>query len=392
MNWLAGLILFSGISLVFYIALCHLFKLSPVAYRSVIHSMVDGVLVLDRRGCVVEANPAAAQMLGQPARELTGKHLDELHPALHASLPHTEDCAVELSLGHDDASRTYQVSASELTGWRGRSRGRVLVFHDITERKELEEARAGITQAMVHDLRDPISNSIFALEMLGGDLLANDSPDSEMLLELAHACTVKTLHLIDEILLVGRLESGEVPVKWERVSLSKIVHSVLEDHALLAHDKQLHIQCDMPDTLPSVWADPGLVERVFQNLIDNSMKFTPVGGSIRVTAATGAPPNDQRLFISITDTGPGIPLNIQEELFDKYVTGGVRGSGSGLGLAFCKLALEAHGERIWVESVPGEGATFVFTLATTPTAADACPIPVAAREPVWSLSKPNQLA
>jgi signal transduction histidine kinase len=113
--------------------------------------------------------------------------------------------------------------------------------------------------------------------------------------------------------------------------------------------------------LPLAWADEGLVERVLQNLIGNAIKFTPSDGKVSVTVQEDEvkPP---RLFVTVCDTGQGIPLEIKERLFQKFVTGAQKGRGSGLGLAFCKMVIEAHGEHIWVEETSENGTTLAFTL------------------------------
>ena len=132
----------------------------------------------------------------------------------------------------------------------------------------------------------------------------------------------------------------------------------------IAREKNLQLDSDLPSGLPLVQADVALMQRVLQNLVGNAVKFTPEGGCVQVAATVPAeftePPT---VSISIRDNGPGIPLEIQSQLFQKFVTGGQQEHGSGLGLAFCKLAIEAHGQRIWVESTAGEGTTFTFTLA-----------------------------
>jgi two-component system, NtrC family, sensor histidine kinase KinB len=103
---------------------------------------------------------------------------------------------------------------------------------------------------------------------------------------------------------------------------------------------------------------------VLENLIGNALKFTPEGGCVRVAARLAQePPDAATVLISISDTGPGVPLEIQSQLFQKFVTGGQPEHGSGLGLAFCKLAVEAHRQHIWVDSSTGKGTTFTFSLA-----------------------------
>jgi signal transduction histidine kinase len=120
----------------------------------------------------------------------------------------------------------------------------------------------------------------------------------------------------------------------------------------------------VPLILPPAWADTGLIARVLQNLVGNAIKFTPPNGVIRVSARTEEKQRGSVILVAVRDTGPGIPPEIAGRLFQKFVTGRQTGRGSGLGLAFCKLTVEAHGGRIWVESTPGNGATFTFSLAT----------------------------
>lgn len=109
-----------------------------------------------------------------------------------------------------------------------------------------------------------------------------------------------------------------------------------------------------------------MLKRVLQNLVSNAIKFTPAGGVVRVTARAD-PSEEPRLLVSVSDTGPGVPAEIQDRLFQKFVTGRQLGHGSGLGLAFCKMVIEAHGERIWLDNTYENGAMFTFTLPLPPT-------------------------
>jgi signal transduction histidine kinase len=170
--------------------------------------------------------------------------------------------------------------------------------------------------------------------------------------------------LVNSILDVSRLESGRMPIKYVQIRLSDLVAETLQAQGPLAADKGLRLERDVPPTLPPAWADADLIGRVLQNLVGNAIKFTPPGGVIRVTAKVGQSDPLPVLLVSVSDTGPGIPSEIRGQLFQKFVTGRQEGRGSGLGLAFCKLAVEAHGEHIAVESALGQGTTFTFSLAT----------------------------
>jgi signal transduction histidine kinase len=130
----------------------------------------------------------------------------------------------------------------------------------------------------------------------------------------------------------------------------------------MARDRRLTLSSDVAESHPPVWADPRLVSRILHNLVGNSIKFTPEGGVIRVSALADSP---SALRVAVSDDGPGIPAELRERLFQKFSTGDVKGRGTGLGLAFCRLAVEAHGGRIWVDTEPGRGSTFNFTLPRT---------------------------
>jgi NtrC-family two-component system sensor histidine kinase KinB len=146
--------------------------------------------------------------------------------------------------------------------------------------------------------------------------------------------------------------------------LPVLIEDALQVQQVLAEDKRIALENHVPDDLPPVRADEGLIRRVLQNLIGNAIKFTPPGGRVVLAADLTTMASAQPIvLISVHDDGPGIPLEIQSQLFQKFVTGPQRGRGSGLGLAFCKLVVEAHGQQIWVDSLPGQGTVFTFTLA-----------------------------
>jgi signal transduction histidine kinase len=169
----------------------------------------------------------------------------------------------------------------------------------------------------------------------------------------------RTLKLVDQIMEVNSLESGKVPIDLAVFPLAPMASDFLPSLFSLAAEKEIQLNNDIPIDLPAVIADPELIARVFQNLVGNALKFTPVGGLIRVTATR----QGDRIIVYITDTGPGIASEVRDRLFEKFAVGPNRGRGSGLGLAFCKMVIEAQGQEIWVESSSNAGTTFAFSLA-----------------------------
>jgi signal transduction histidine kinase len=145
-------------------------------------------------------------------------------------------------------------------------------------------------------------------------------------------------------------------------ALADVAEDVVELAQPLSEQKQIQLLNGVDPALPPVWADRGLIGRVLQNLVGNALKFTPDEGNVRISARL-ADQGKEKVLVSISDSGPGVPEDIRSQLFQKFVTGQQEGHGSGLGLAFCRMVLEAHGERIWVESEAGQGSTFTFTLS-----------------------------
>jgi signal transduction histidine kinase len=170
------------------------------------------------------------------------------------------------------------------------------------------------------------------------------------------------LELVNSILDVSRLESGRMPLNRAKVEMDHLIAEMLRAQSPLAVSKGLSLESDAPPTLPPAWVDAELIGRVLQNLVGNAIKFTPSGGVIRLGVKSDASSGHAMLLVSVCDNGPGIPDEIKGRLFQRFVSGRQQEHGSGLGLAFCKVAVEAHGGRIWVESAPGQGTTFTFSL------------------------------
>jgi signal transduction histidine kinase len=188
-------------------------------------------------------------------------------------------------------------------------------------------------------------------------LLEGGDPEQVEMVLLAKKGSLKLLEMVNALLDVSRLEGGAMPLERVPVSVHELVSEVLEMEQPLALPGNLHLLNEVPPDLPEAVVDRSIVSRVLQNLVGNAIKFTPAGGHIRVRAEV----SPGELQIAVADDGKGLPDDVRTRLFEKVATGRQEGTGTGLGLRFCRLAVEAHGGRIWVESSPA-GATFKFTL------------------------------
>jgi signal transduction histidine kinase len=226
---------------------------------------------------------------------------------------------------------------------------------DVTEAHRLEQLRQDLTHTMVHDLRAPLTGVQAGIDVaMQADVSASLRREG---LEVALRSVRKLLFLIDAILDVSRLESGHFPLEMTLADLSRIVAEVIASFQALAAAGRVSLHLDAAD-LPAVRFDEVLVRRVVENLVGNAIKFTPGGGGVRVRLQRG----EGVVRVSVSDDGPGIEPDLGARLFEKFVTGRRPGRGSGLGLAFCRLAVEAHGGTIGLDPAFGRGATFHFTL------------------------------
>jgi signal transduction histidine kinase len=243
--------------------------------------------------------------------------------------------------------------------------GRLVVFNDRTDERTLNRVREDLVHTMVHDLRNPLTNIFGSLEFLGDEVGPSLSPDYQQVLEIARTNAMHMVDLVGAILELNRLESGQVPLDQKPIYLPTLIGNVVRTQTPLAKNKNIVLNFEVAADLPLAWADSNLFERVLQNLLDNAIRFTPPGGRVQVRAAIESSKNDW-LLIAVQDTGPGIPDEVRDRIFQKFTTARHRESGTGLGLAFCKMVVEAHGGRIWTENNPNQGSSFYFTLPPLP--------------------------
>lgn len=346
---------------------------SEEATRMLLESAPVGIVIVNDEGCIDMVNTKALELFGYTSVDLIGQSIGILVPDVYKDI-HTQQCMKFRSDPHvrpmgtgmnltakriDGSSFPVEISLGFIRTKKGLVTMSFIV--DITERQQIEAQREHLMRMMVHDLRSPLSSTLTSLEYLKaitGDVLEGDHVK---LLDIATNSADKMLKLVNAILDVNRLKSGAMPLVRNVVDLIDLVREVVDEMDVLAGEKDIKISVDIPSNLPPIDVDPGLIARVIQNLVNNAIKFTPEEGFIHLKAWQ-LQDDPEKLVMSVRDSGPGIPLEIRDRLFQEFVTGMQAGRGSGLGLAFCKLAVGAHAERIWVESEIDAGTAFFFTL------------------------------
>jgi len=236
-----------------------------------------------------------------------------------------------------------------------------IVASELHEAEETNRLLRDLSAMVTHDLKGPLTAVTGFLDLLAAEELPGEQAEY---VEVARASSKWLSVLIAGILDVAKMESSGVQPNLEPVALAEEIPQALELIAYQIQEKRIALETALPDDLPAVPADREMVRRIVVNLVGNSVKFAPEQSTITVSAR--AAEKGDHLVVSVQDQGPGISEEHQARIFDKFVQVGKGRSAEkvsvGLGLAFCKMAVEAHGGRIWVESEPGQGARFSFSL------------------------------
>ena len=241
-------------------------------------------------------------------------------------------------------------------------------LYDETVRQAVELERANKLQAdftamIAHDLRSPLMNIMGVAEVMVAGMFGSVSREQTKWLGRIQSNSQSLVDLVSDFLDVSKLESGYIDLSRETLNLSGLIQKNLDSYRVLALDKKISIRGSVDPSLPVIHADPRRLDQVLSNLISNAIKFTREDGEVEVGATLM---DAARVKVWVGDNGVGIAANEIGRLFEKYRQGGnVKHSshrGTGLGLVICKMIVEAHGGRIWVESVEGKGTTFFFSL------------------------------
>lgn len=226
--------------------------------------------------------------------------------------------------------------------------------------KEVDRIRADLINMMIHDLRSPLTGVMTSIDMMFRGITGEISVVQRDILSIAYTSAQNMLNMVNLLLDISRLESRLMPLHRKIVHLPTLLERVLFYMGVIAQSKQIVIEQQFDPEACFIFADEDLLLRVLQNLLDNALKFSPNGSSIQLRSKSIA---HDMVCLVVRDEGIGIQPGDQQRIFDKFIqVGHRRATGSGLGLTFCKLVLEAHGGQIWVESEPDAGSSFFLAL------------------------------
>jgi len=258
-------------------------------------------------------------------------------------------------------------------------------FSQMADRlKEIDEMKNNFISHVSHELRTPLTSINEASDLLLDRVAGDITSRQEHLLQIIKQCTQRLIKMVNNLLDLSKMEAGMMNYEFVRASINQIIRHSLEEINLLATRKNIRLEVQIEDNLPPLKMDVEKMQVVMDNLLSNAIKFTPEGGTVRIEARLvrkkdrlpGAQETSY-LVVSVSDTGPGIPREYQALIFEKFQginTGRTaEGRGTGLGLSIASHIVKAHGGKIWVESIEGQGSTFSFSLPLSSTESPSSP-------------------
>lgn len=342
-------------------------------YTSLFQDSVDPIILTDLTGKIVEANRRAIEFFGYERDELLNLTIKDLHPA-DARLPkaaNIHDSEVKRFtsqvIGKGNVHIHVEIYAkrtnfgdNELLQW---------IHHDISKQMELDEMRQDLTAMLFHDLQSPLGNVISSLELMKYEMPPDTNPTISAMLDIAIRSSNRLQTLVRSLLDINQLEAGHPVSELNQVAVHQLVQDVWEMEEPNFEKREVEFVYHISPDLPDIYVEEDMIRRVLVNLIDNALKYSQESQLITVEASRAPAPDEDKILISVSDQGSGIPKRYRKAIFEKFQR--VKSSkssskGMGLGLAFCRLAVEAHGGRIWVDDAPGGGARFSFTLPAMP--------------------------
>jgi len=335
------------------------------SYQDLFEDSIDPILITNWDGEILQANRKAVQFSDFCKPDLHSMQINQLHCVdkiligddflqLRSGNMITYESHLCTASGHEVPIKVYvrEIHLDNISNLQW-------ILRDITEQKKLDTLRDDLISMIYHDLRSPLANVVSSLDLLETMLPSND-PAFKSLLEISMRSTQRIQRMTESLLDLSILEAGQPIVSRKSINLLAVVYEAVEGMESLVHNKSQIIRYKVPERLPTASVDQDMIRRVVTNLLENASKYSPQGGEIEV----GAKQEGDQILVWVGDNGLGIPAAEHERIFNKFTRLKPENTpkGLGLGLAYCRLAIQAHGGHIWVESEVGTGSRFTFSI------------------------------
>jgi NtrC-family two-component system sensor histidine kinase KinB len=334
-------------------------------YQDLFEDSIDPIIITNWNGEIVEANRKAALASDYTKEDLRSMRIDQIHQVdqdllgkdfnqLHQGGTLSYESSLHTASGHEVPIKLYvreiKTEDESRLQW---------ILRDITEQKKLDTLRDDLTSMIYHDLRSPLANVVSSLDLLA-TMLPSEDTAMKSLLDISLRSTERIKRMTESLLDLSILEAGQPIGTRIAARVNDLIYEAVEAIESTINNKNQSISYKVHENLPNVLVDQDMIRRVITNLLENASKYSPSGSNIEV----GAKKIGDQVQFWVQDHGQGIPASEHERIFNKFTRLKTENGpkGLGLGLAYCRLAVQAHGGSIWVESELGTGSRFCFTL------------------------------
>lgn len=339
------------------------------AANHLFESSINPIILTDQSGTILHANERAFELLGQGREGIMGREIGDLfeskqHLPDFSAADENEKTSFDGLMPTRENKRMlhvkvhatqYSLDGTPVVQW---------IVQDLTRQVELDELREDLAAMLVHDLQGPLGNVLSSLEFLRNEVTEESSKTMRLMLDTALRSSLHLKYLVDSLMDISHLEAGYELSHLTSIAVGDLIAYVCAVEEPNLEQKGITISVEAPRSLPEVWGDGSMLRRVLLNLLDNAIKYSQRGHVVTVRAAQEA--NGDMIRFAVIDQGQGVPEAYRDLIFEKFqqIRTNSSSGGLGLGLAFCRLAVEAHEGRIWVEDAPSGGAAFCFTIPT----------------------------
>ncbi len=341
-----------------------------VRAQTVVSNIANGELMVDRNGNVIMMNPQAQSITGKPLKEVAGKKIFDianlenqiLNISKELQSQSEKNILPQTSIsGKEDLARTIKNSTAIIKNEEGKIVGTISLPTDVAKLQEIDKLKDDFVSTMTHELRSPLTSIKMALDLISREKL---NPSVSNMLNAAIRNSERLNSIISDILDFSKLQSGKMTFNLSDIDPKEPVNGASDSMKAWANSKSVAINTIFEENLPKINADKRRTEQILINLLSNSLKFTPAQGKIDISVYRGKDALSNFVFFSVKDTGCGIKKEEIARIFDKFVqaASGEKVGGTGLGLAITKAMVVMQGGNITVQSEPGQGAQFTFSL------------------------------
>src|SRR5712691_8014430 len=356
--------------------------------RTIVASSSDGIAFIGANKFFIEANPAFGRIFGVDPEQVAGMECTELFCCeeegsqgccrdlcmVQKALQQEQALSyVELDLSIKGSPRTVGLSITPVSTTHMPLC--LIIARDVTAIRDATRMKANFLSMITHELRSPLNAIHGYLDLTLTGIAGDLNEQQREFVQRARASSEHLYALVEDLLLVSRADSGQVRLNREVTSLQEIVANAVEELELMAIDNAITINIAVPDDFPPIYVDAVRIQQVLRNLVSNSLRFTPSGGQVTISAsitrddevASSADVTESKLLkLQVSDSGAGIANEHQQRIFERFYqapqASSGRSAGQGLGLAIVKMIVELHGGQVSVESAPGQGSTFTCLL------------------------------